>query len=79
MKKTILPIVIAGLWITVSEFVRDELLFKSYWVDHFASLGLKFETLPINGLLWTVWCFILASVIYRLLQKFSFWETVGLA
>ena len=79
MKKTIIPIIVAGIWITVSEFVRNEFLFKGYWIDFFASLGLRFETLPVNGILWMVWSFILAYVIYMLMQKFSFWETVCLA
>jgi hypothetical protein len=79
MKKTILPITIAGIWITVSEFVRNEFLFKNYWINHFDSLGLRFETLPLNGILWMIWSFILAYVIYKLLQKFSFRETLFLA
>jgi len=79
MKKKIIAITVAGIWITVSEFARNELLFKSYWVDLFASLGLRFETLPVNGILWMIWSFVLAYVIYRLMQKFSFRETVCLA
>jgi hypothetical protein len=79
MKKNILPITIAGIWITVSEFVRNEFLFKSYWLDHFGSKGLKFETLPLNGFLWFVWSFALAYLIFKLLQKFSFQESLLLA
>lgn len=79
MKKTILPVLFSGVWITVSEFVRNEFLFKSYWVDHYQSLNLKFQTLPLNGILWTVWSFILAYVILELLQKFSFLRTLLIA
>ena len=79
MKKTILPVFLSGVWITVSEFVRNEFLFKSYWVDHYQSLNLKFQTLPLNGILWTVWSFILAYVILELLQKYSFLRTLLIA
>jgi hypothetical protein len=61
----------AGLWITASEFVRNELLFKSYWVDHFAGLHLSFETTPLNGVLWLVWSFIIAAVLQQLVKRFS--------
>ena len=79
MKKTALPIALAGIWITASEFVRNQFLFNSYWVDHFRSLGLKFETLPLNGILWMIWSFLLAYGIFELLRKFSFGKTILLA
>jgi hypothetical protein len=74
--KKILSIIIAGIWITVFEFVRNEFLLKSYWINHFDSLGLMFETLTINGILWMLWSFIFAYVLFRLAMKFSFWETI---
>jgi hypothetical protein len=67
MKKTIASIILAGTWITISEFVRNELLLKEYWVRHYNSIGLQFETLPLNGILWMVWSYALAYVMYRLL------------
>lgn len=79
MKKKILSIIIAWTWITTSEFIRNEIIFKEYWVNKFNSIGLKFETLPINGILWVVWSFGLAYLIYKLMQKFSFKETIFLA
>ncbi len=64
---------------TVSEFVRNELLFKGEWVGHFSSLGLRFQTLPLNGVLWMVWSFLLAYLVYSLQFVFSFWKTVLLS
>lgn len=72
MKNKILAVIIAGTWVTISEFLRNEFLFKIYWVEHFNSIGLKFHTLPINGILWLVWSLILAYLFVLLLQKFSF-------
>lgn len=78
MKNPIVKIVLAGLWITLSEFLRNEILFKNYWVNHFNSLGLVFQTTPVNGIGWLIWSFILAFNIYRLLLRLCFWEVFGL-
>ncbi|MEI6731425.1 MAG: hypothetical protein WCK90_01960 [archaeon] len=77
--KRILPITLAAVWIVISEFFRNEFVFKRYWIDHFAWLGLEFKTLPVNGILWIIWSVALAFVIFKLLTKFSFRETVLLS
>jgi len=77
--KKILAITLSGFWVTFSEFLRNELLFKRYWIYHYNSIGLKFETLPINGILWVVWSFGLSYLIFRLNQKFSFRDTIILS
>ena len=79
LKTTILPIGLAGLWITASEFVRNEIFFKSHWTGHFRSLGLEFKTLPLNGALWMVWSFILAYAIFFLLRHMSLKRAMLLA
>lgn len=79
MKRNALAVLFAGIWITLSEFLRNELLFKSYWTDHYESLGLEFETLLVNGFWWFVWSLLLSLFIYRLLTRFSFVETVILS
>jgi len=78
MKKTVLPVIIGGIWITLSEFIRNEFLFKNYWAGHFNTIGLRFETLPVNGILWAIWSFIMAYLIFKLLEHFSFKLTVFL-
>lgn len=78
-KNHLFSIIAAGIWITFSEFARNELVFKQLWVEHFNSLGLKFTTLPINGILWTTWSFIFAYLIYQLVQKFSVKKTLFLS
>jgi hypothetical protein len=47
MKKTVLPILLATIWISISEFLRNEILFKSYWIQHYQKLGLVFPSDPI--------------------------------
>ncbi|MDD2797272.1 MAG: hypothetical protein PHV20_01635 [Bacteroidales bacterium] len=79
IRKTILPILLATIWISISEFVRNELLFKNYWVDHYQQLGLAFPSAPINGAMWGVWSLLLSIAIYILLKKFSLIQAVMLA
>lgn len=78
-KNELLSILLAGFWISVSEFLRNELLFKHLWVDHYKTLGLKFETTPVNGFIWFVWSLVFAVIISKLLSKFSRRETLIIA
>lgn len=76
MNKSLLTILVTGIWVNVSEFFRNELLFKSYWTNHYQSLGLTFPSQPINGALWGVWGFVFAGMIYLLSRQFSLLNTV---
>lgn len=76
-KKTFLPILIATLWISFSEFTRNELLFKSYWVEHYENLGMNFPADPINGAMWGVWSLLFAITIYILNKKFTLAQTTA--
>ena len=78
-KKTILPIFLVTIWISLSEFVRNELLFKSYWIDHYQKLGLVFPSEPINGAMWGLWSLLFAIAIYIISKKFSLIQTPLLA
>lgn len=71
-------ILLAGVWITVSEFIRNEILFKSYWTDHYRALNLTFETKPLNGFLWVVWSMLFAWVLSQLREKYSMQESMAI-
>ena len=79
LKSTIVPVVSAGIWISVYEFFRNEVLIKGLWVEHYASLGLVFPGEPINGLVWGLWSMVFAACIHVMLKRFSFWEMLALA
>ncbi|MCU0667277.1 MAG: hypothetical protein MUF85_01520, partial [Patescibacteria group bacterium] len=66
-----LPILLATLWISFSEFLRNNLLLKSYWVEHYNNLGLVFPEKPINGLLWGIWSLLFAVAIFFIASKYS--------
>lgn len=78
-KNSILKIIMATIWITFFEFLRNEILLKSIWVEHFESKGLVFETLPVNGILWTIWSLGVAVLIFKLNEKFDFKSAVLIA
>jgi len=79
LKKTILPILLATIWISLSEFVRNELILKTYWTDHYADMGLVFPSESINGAVWGLWSLCFAIGIYIIAQKFTFWQTTFIA
>ena len=74
-KSTILPIFAATIWISISEFIRNELLFKSYWINHYQNLGLKFPSDAINGIVWGVWSLCFAITIFILSKKYYLFQT----
>jgi len=75
VKKTILPILLAAIWISISEFVRNELLLKSYWTEHYENLGLVFPSDPINGAIWWLWSLCFAIAIFIIAKKFTLLQT----
>jgi len=79
LKKTIVPVFLATIWISVSEFVRNEFLLKSFWVNHYKSLGLNFPSAPINGALWGVWSLLFAVAIFIMAKKFTMIQTTFLS
>jgi hypothetical protein len=79
LKKTVLPIFLATIWISISEFVRNEIIIKSYWTNHYESLGLVFPSEPINGAIWGFWSLLFAMAIFIISKKFKLIQTTFLA
>ena len=75
MKRLALGALAAGAWINLSEFLRNELLFKQQWLDKYQSLGLSFPSAPGNNALWAAWGFILAACIVTLIRRQTFLAT----
>lgn len=71
LKKTILPILITGIWINVSETIRWELLIKAYWLEQYETLGLVFPNSMVNIFVWMIWGFFFAITIFVLSTKFN--------
>ncbi|NUO02634.1 MAG: hypothetical protein HUU01_18665 [Saprospiraceae bacterium] len=79
LQSAILYILLATIWISVSEFVRNEFLVKSYWTEHYESLGLTFPAEPLNGAIWGLWSLLFAIAIYIISRRFSLLETTLLS
>jgi hypothetical protein len=79
IKNTLLPIILATIWISLSEFFRNEFLLKSLWLEHYQGLGLAFPGAPINGAIWGVWSLVYAITIFLIAKKFSLLHTTIIA
>lgn len=79
LKRTLIPILIATIWISLSEFFRNEFLLKAYWTDHYTNMGLSFPDAPINGAVWGIWSLCYAIGIFVLIRKFTLIQTTAIA
>lgn len=73
--RTLYAILASGAWITISEFLRNELLLKSLWTEHYAALGMTFPSEPVNGVVWMLWSFCYAAALYVISRRFSLMAT----
>jgi len=73
--RSILSAVLTGIWVNASEFFRNEVLLKTYWVDHYQSLGMTFPSELRNGMIWVAWGFLFAIAIYLISRKFNLIQT----
>ena len=70
---------LAAIWISLSEFFRNQVLLKSYWIKHYETLGLKFPSEPVNGAMWGVWSLLLAVAVFIMAKKFTMLQTTFLS
>jgi hypothetical protein len=78
-KKNLLPILLATIWISISEFVRNTFLLHNYWTAHYQNLGLTFPEQPINGAVWGIWSLCFAIAIFIFSKKYTLIQTVFLS
>ena len=79
IKRTILPILLATIWVSISEFARNQFLVNSFWTRHYQDLGLSFPSAPINGAVWGIWSLLFAVAIFILAKKFTLVQTTFLS
>jgi hypothetical protein len=77
--KNIIAVLLAGLWINANEFVRNQILLNGDWVRHYQAMGQVFPAAPVNALVWVVWGFVFAGVVYAIAKKFTLMPTFVLA
>ncbi|MGV6839635.1 MAG: hypothetical protein ACWA40_05515 [Planktomarina sp.] len=71
LKPHIIPVIAATLWISISEFLRNEFWLKYIWVEHYAGMGLNFPDAAINGAVWGLWSLLFAIAIHSVLTRFN--------
>lgn len=79
MMRVLLPILAATVWISLNEFVRNQLVLIDHWTEHYASMGLVFPGEPINGAVWGLWSLCFATAIFFLARRSGLLETSALA
>jgi hypothetical protein len=75
-RKEALAIFAATAWIGASEFFRNELLLKSFWLEKYRETGLVFPDQAINGMVWGLWSLLFATAIFVIAKKFTGWQTI---
>ena len=78
-KKNIFPILLATIWISISEVFRNTLLLHSTWVEHYQKMGQTFPEQPVNGAVWGLWALCFSIAIYIFSKKFNLLQTTLLA
>ena len=79
IKKIILPILITGIWINISETVRWMFFVESYWLEKYQILNLTFPNETINMIAWMLWGFFHATVIFILSKRYNLLQTTVLS
>jgi hypothetical protein len=72
-------VVVAGIWVGLCEFLRNQFLLRAQWQGHYRHMGLVFPSRPVNGMLWVVWSFLLAGTAFAISRRFGLWQTTFLA
>jgi len=79
MKKTVLPILLSTIWISISEVVRNTFLLHNFWTEHYQDLGLTFPEQPSNGAVWGIWSLCFAIAIFIFSKKYTMAQTTFLS
>jgi len=79
LKKVLPAVLLSALWISMSEFLRNEFALKSHWIAHYRSLGLEFPSAPVNGMVWGIWSICFAILIVLIGRRSSFPMTAIIA
>lgn len=78
-KRALGAVALATLWISTSEFVRNQALLKGQWEAHYQGLGQRFPAEPVNGAVWGLWSLCFAIVIYAVARTGPLWRATALS
>lgn len=75
--RTVVAVLAITTWVSINEFVRNQVVLAEHWTSHYAELGLTFPAAPLNGAVWGLWALLFAVVVVWLAQRYALWA-VGL-
>jgi len=78
-KKIVLPILLTGIWINISETLRWVFFVEPYWVEYYQNLNLSFPAGLVNNIIWMIWGFSFGTIIFIISRKFSLVQTTLLS
>lgn len=78
-KRVVLPILVTGIWINISETIRWVFFVEPYWIEYYQNLNLTFPRGLTNNIIWMIWGFGFAAVIFILSKKFNLFQTTILS
>lgn len=76
--RAIVAVIVAGIWINVMEFLRNQVVLLGRWEDHYAALGLTFPAEPVNAAAWVAWAFVFAALVFAVSRRFTLLWTTAL-
>ena len=79
MNRKIISILLATIWISLSEFIRNQFILQEYWVEHYKQLGLTFPEAPVNGAVWGIWSLFYAIVVYFVARQYDLLQAAALS
>ena len=79
MSRKIISVLLATIWISISEFVRNQFILQSYWTAHYQNMGLTFPAAPINGAIWGVWSLCFAVVVYFIARQYNLLQAAAIS
>ncbi len=75
LKQIILPILVTGIWINISETVRWIFLIEPFWIEKYQGLGIPFPDETVIMMLRMVWGFFFSTTIFLMSKKYKLIQT----
>lgn len=66
-----IAILASTVWVSLNEFVRNQVVLAERWTRHYQDLGLTFPARPINGAVWGLWALLFSVAVHAITRKYT--------
>ena len=73
--RSVVAVLAITAWVSINEFVRNQVVLPGPWSEHYAALGLEFPAAPVNGAVWGLWALLFAIAVVWLARRHPLWST----